>query len=269
MTTYRHRITLFACACSLLWTACGGPSAFVPVPVEDARALNSRVSAFYSDTQGLLDENAEVAPTIGELAHNVSANEFEIQLVKNALMSCFNQSITLLTVAIEAPRGVRATAGESLGLPLSDRSDLGNVPHCAPSDLISLESYLEYAPPAVSDFIVERMLTVDSLRVNLKHVLQERLNILEELTQEARSEVVRLRTTSLECYQTVTSGDGGYSQEQVLQTEADFELIQGELDDIDSLIETITARLPAMRTLRRQLVEDASIGLAGMGGGDS
>jgi len=266
-TRFPSRVALLLVLSSTI--ACGSSSEYVPIPVEDARALNSQVTAFYGGTQELLDEAAADVPAVAELPHNVRADEFEIQLVKNALMSCFNETITVTSVSVEAPRAVRASAGDTPGLPLSNRDDLGAVPHCSPSDLISLESYLEYAPPAVSEFIVERMLIVDSLRVNLKHVLQERLNILEETALEARSEVVRLRETSSDRYETVTSGDGGYTQEQILQTEADFEVIQGELDDVEELVETITDRLPGMRNLRRQLVEDISVGLAGLGGGDS
>jgi hypothetical protein len=245
--------------------ACGGPGAYQAIPVEDARALNSRLSAFYSGTVDLLEASSDDVNVVGTLPAGIRPQDFNIQLVKNALMSCFDETIGIRQVTTEAPRGVSGQPGSDASLPLSSRSAMDNVDFCNPRGLIALESYLDYAPAPVRMFIVERMLMVDELRVNLKHVVQERLNLLEGYASDARVEVAGLRDTASERYEQVVTNEGEYTQAQVLQTEADYEVIQSELEDVERLVETIEGELPAMRSLRRQLVEDVSLHIAGMG----
>lgn len=248
---------------------CSSNSQYVPIPVEDARALRTHVSAFYVSTSELLEESSQSVERVGAIPDGIRPEDFEIQLVKNSLMSCLNDNIELVEVSTEPPRGVSAERGSDPYQPLTERDDLGNVAFCNPSEMISLESYIEHAPARVKEFVIHRVLLVDTLRVNLKHVLQERLNLLEEYSLDAHGDVVRLRDTSRQTYEAVVAGESDYTAEQRVQTEADYEVIQGELDEIDGLVDTIANELSDLRRFRRQLVEDIAVRLAAMGTPDS
>ena len=248
---------------------CSSNSEYVPIPVEDARALRTHVSAFYASTTELLEGSSQSVERVGAIPDGIRPEDFEIQLVKNALMSCLNDNIELVVVTNEPPRGVLAERGSDPYQPLTERDDLGVVAFCNPSEMISLESYIEHAPRRVKEFVIDRVLLVDTLRVNLKHVLQERLNLLEEYGLDARGDVARLRDTSRQTYEAVVSGEGEVTAEQRVQTEADYEVIQGELDEIEGLVDTIANELTDLRRFRRQLVEDIAVRLAAMGTPDS
>lgn len=245
--------------------ACSSSSQYVPIPVEEARALHTRVGAFYSGTTDLIEASAATVERVGDLPDTIRPEDFELQLVKNALMSCLNDNIDLTVVSIEPPRGVQAERGTDPYQPLTQRANLGNVAFCNPPEMISLESYVEHAPPRVKEFVIERVLSVDTLRVNLKHVLQERLNVLEEVSLDARSDVLRLRDQSRDTYDTVLGGQGDFTPEQQVTTEADYEVIQSELDEVDALVEIVTDEIAELRRFRRQLVEDIAVRLAAMG----
>jgi DNA repair exonuclease SbcCD ATPase subunit len=119
-------------------------------------------------------------------------------------------------------------------------------------------------PDRVRSFIVDRVLLVDSLRVNLKHVLQERLNILEQKLLDTRGEVARLREQSRERYEATLASDDA-TAEQRSQTEADYENIQAELEDIERLLDSVGNQLSDLRNFRRELVEDVAVQLSAMG----
>jgi hypothetical protein len=244
-------------------SACGGSSGYQPIPVDEARALDSHISAFYSDTHDLFEQSANQVNTVGQLPDGVQARDFELDLVKTALMGCYNTALDITNVPNTAPRGVTAALGNTAH-PFTQRPDMDNVHPCNNRELISLESYLDVAPPNVRDFITNRLLTVDTLRVNLKHVLQERLNLLEEYVLDTRGEVARLRDTSTQRYNNAMSNDD-VTQDQRLQAEADYEVIQGELDNIGQLCDRIDGELNELRSFRRQLIEDVATNLAAMG----
>ncbi len=245
--------------------ACSSNSQYVPIPVEEARALRTRVSAFYSGTTDLIESSSTAVERVGDLPDTIRPEDFELQLVKNALMSCLNDNIDLTEVSTEPPRGVQAERGSDPYQPLTQRSNLGNVAFCNPPEMISLESYVEHAPSRVKEFVIDRVLSVDTLRVNLKHVLQERLNVLEEVSLDAHSDVLRLREQSRQTYDTVLGGQGDFTPEQQVMTEADYEVIQGELDEVDVLVERVSDEITDLRRFRRQLVEDIAVRLAAMG----
>lgn len=248
---------------------CSSTSEYVPIPVEDARAIRTHVSAFYTGTVELIEDSSGKVEQLGVLPDSIRAEDFEIQLVKTALMACLNEGIEIVEVSTEPPRGVTARVGSDPYQPLTQRDILGNVAHCSPADMIALESYIEHAPARIKAFVTAQVLDVDALRVNLKHVAQERLNLLEEYALDARTDAVRLREDSRLSYEQVTGGSGDYTQEQRLQTEADYETIQQELDEIEGLVDTVNAELPDLRRYRRQLVEDVAQRLATMGLPDS
>ena len=270
MGPFSYRVVLVsAIAATFLAFACGSNSQYVPIPVEDARALRTHVSAFYVGTTDLLEESSQSVERVGSIPDGIRPEDFELQLVKNALMSCLNDNIDLIEVTTEPPRGATANRGSDPYQPLTERDNLGYVTFCNPSEMISLESYIEHAPARVKEFVIERVLLVDTLRVNLKHVLQERLNLLEEYSLDARGDVSRLRDSSRHTYETVVGGEGEFTPEQRVQTEADYEVIQSELDDIETLVDSVSDELSDLRRFRRQLVEDIAVRLAAMGTPDS
>jgi hypothetical protein len=248
----------------VLCISCSGTPDYQPIPVEDARALNTHLSAFYESTTDLMEHCAGEVEQVGVMPSGIGPEDFELQLLKNSLMGCFNADLQIMDISAEAPRGVQAVVGSNSFTQLSDRPDLGVVAACNNNELDSLESYLAYAPENIAEFIIERVLTVDELRVNLKHVLQERLNLLEEYVLDARSELVRLRAVASERYQHAMSSDG-VTAEQQQQAFADHELIQAEFEDIERRLEQISDDALELRRYRRQLVEDVAVQLAAMG----
>ncbi|MBN1944176.1 MAG: hypothetical protein JW797_00815 [Bradymonadales bacterium] len=259
-----HWSMLLVLGASVLLCSCSGSSQYEQVPLEEARALNSHLSAFYSSTRDLLENVSRQVNVVGDLPGGIRPADFEIQLVKNTLIDCFNQSISITQVTNEPPRGVIAQLGEDPLRPLTRRPNLDHVEFCNPRSMISLESYLEYTPTQITEFITDRVLLVDALRVNLKHVLQERFNLLQEQVDQGASEVVRLREQASERYgRTMSSGDA--SPEQQLQTQADYEQIQTELDDIQLLLARIQDDLRDLGRFRRQLVDDVVVRLTAMG----
>lgn len=247
------------------WLAgCPSQPTYEPIPVEDARALNTRVRVFYEDTRSLLENSSFAVSQLSALPSGVRPQDFEIDLVKNALQSCFNDTVEVTEVTVDAPRGVQAEVSDDPLRPLTARSNLGTVTPCDPSQLISLESYLDVTPDNIREFIIDRVLQVDTLRVNLKHVIQERLNLLEEYALDTRSEVTQLRDLSRQRYEN-TLASNEVTDEQRRQTEADYEVIQDQFDQIDGLVSSIEDELAEMRRFRRQLVDDVSVGIAAMG----
>ncbi len=63
----------------------------------------------------------------------------------------------------------------------------------------------------------------------------------------------------------VSGGQGDFTPEQQVATEADYEVIQGELDQVDALVEIVSDEIAELRRFRRQLVEDIAVRLAAMG----
>jgi hypothetical protein len=243
---------------------CPSQPAYQPIPVEEARNLNTRLRVFYEETRDIIETSAFSVSQVGNLPGNIRPQDFEIALVRTALQRCFNDSLAVTTVTVSAPRAVQAEVSSDRLRPLTARGNLGTVRPCAPSDLISLESYLDVTPGHIREFIIDRVLQVDTLRVNLKHVVQERLNLLEEYALQTRGDLARLRDSARERYEN-TLASREVSEEQRRQTEADYEVIQDLFDQIDGLIEAVEGELAEMRRFRRQLVEDVSVAVAAMG----
>lgn len=256
---------LFLAALTLLmFGGCSGPGGLENIPVEDARALNSQLTAFNAGTLELFTDTANAIDRVGTIPTGIRPQDFELALVRNALMACFNQSITFSQPPREAPRGVTANAGDDLA-PLTERNDLGNAAFCNPNQMIALESYVDAAPQNIREFIIDRVLRVDELRVNLRYVLQERLNLLEEMLADARGTTVQLRDASREIYEDAQTSDD-VSPEQRRQIEADYEVIQNEIDSIENdLLEPIDAEIDELRAYRIQLIDDVGVRLSAMG----
>ncbi|MCA9565636.1 MAG: hypothetical protein KC561_19195, partial [Myxococcales bacterium] len=92
------RVVVLLAIAALSVTACGGGAQYTPIDVDAARALHTQVSTFYQGTQDLLTEASTQISTIDTLPSGVRPQDFEIQLVKSALMACYNDEINITSM---------------------------------------------------------------------------------------------------------------------------------------------------------------------------
>lgn len=266
------RTSFFSCATrwclagalALFALACGGAPVDTTIPVSEARLLNSELAAAYVRTRDLLESTTETARVLGTVPPEVPADELDADMLRHVLEACYTQTVAYVPGAdLEAlPRRAEALAGES-HRPLTDRADVGRVRACDPSRMIALEAYLDVVDEAVDAFIIDRVLTVDALRVNLKDVLVAQLDALDRVAAESAAELLRLREVSAERRALAQTAD--LSDEERRQNEIDFEEISQILDDVEGILEQVNEEVGDMRQLRRQLVEEAARNIALLG----
>ena len=244
--------------------ACGGAPVDTSIPVDEARLLNSEIAAAYVRAQDLLETSTDTSRILGMIPPEVPAEELDAEMLRHVLEACYTQTIAYVPgVDLDIlPRRAEAVAGES-HRPLTDRADVGRVRACDPARMIALEAYLDVVDEEVDAFIIERVLTVDALRVNLKDVLVAQLDTLDRVSTEAGAELSRLREVAAERRALAQTAD--LTDAERRQNEIDYEAIVQILDDVEGILEQVTAGLGDMRQLRRQLVEEAARNIALLG----
>lgn len=243
---------------------CGSRQVDTSIPVNDARNLNSDLSAAYVRTTDLLEGCAESAAQVGRLPSGVDGNDFDVAMVREVLLSCFTEptSIAIGADMEELPRRAEALVGEGY-TPLTERGAVGRIDPCAPARMIALEAYLDVVSPDLRAFLTDRTLAVDALRVNLKDVAIAQLDDLERFSNDAASELVRLRTLTEE--RRALAQGSELDEEAQRQSDRDYDAMIAELDQIGAILETLQGEITNMRSLRRTLVEDVERDLAVMG----
>ncbi len=244
--------------------ACGGKQLDMTIPVEDARALNSEVSARYVRTRTLLEDATHDARTIGLLPDELPADDLDVDLLRHVMEACFSQGVShVRDVDLEqVPRAARAELGEPHE-PLTARPPVGRALACDPARMLALETYLDVVDPEIADFMSGRVLLVDELRVDLKDVLEAQLDDLERTVASANAELVELRETSAERRALAQTSD--MPPDDKRRVEIDYETITQELDQIEAVLGQISGELTSMRQLRRQLVDEAARSIAEFG----
>jgi hypothetical protein len=127
----------------------------------------------------------------------------------------------------------------------------------------ALESYVTSAQVSVREFLMERVLRVDVLRVDLNDTLVAQLNELEDTASEVRAEAERLRGVAEE--RRATAQASGSDDLARRQNELDYDAITGEFDQITAVLDQIDSQLSDMRQVRRQLIEEATRNIALLG----
>lgn len=249
---------------SALLAACGGKSVDTTIPLDEARLLNSEISATYVRTVTLLEETAAAVDAIGVFPDGVDPSDVDTDLLRHALESCFTETIALVpgTALDEVPRGAETEAGPEHGV-LTRRTTVGRVQACNPPRMLALESYLPVVDEAASAYIVDRVLVVDVLRANLKDVLVMQLDDLERVTADSENELIRLRELAAERRALAQTAD--LSPEDRRQTEVDYETITQELDTVESTLGQIGEEIGEWRRLRRNLVDQTAANIAALG----
>jgi uncharacterized membrane protein YccC len=125
-----------------------------------------------------------------------------------------------------------------------------------------LESYASTALPEVKEYVMQRVLDMDALRVNLNDVLVQQLEALENVATRARMDADRLRLTAEERRALAQSSTDEATR---TQAESDFDAVTASLDQVMAVVEQIEAGITDMRQLRRQLIEEAARNLAQLG----
>lgn len=245
-------------------TACGGKQAETTIPLDEARVLNSEITSSFVRTQSLLEESSVIARTLSVLPSGLTASDFDGDMVREVLAACFTSSVVLEreSGADEVPRGAVAEPGPS-HRPLTERPAVGRALACAPARMHALESYVTSAQAPVREFLMERVLRVDVLRVDLNDTLVAQLNELEDTASEVRAEAERLRGVAEE--RRATAQASGSDDLARRQNELDYDAITGEFDQITAVLDQIDSQLSDMRQVRRQLIEEATRNIALLG----
>ena len=266
MNRLTHSLSTFwsTALIALFVVACGGKQVDTTIPIDAARILNSELSATYVRTRTLLEETTQRVRTVGEFPADIRADDIDADLMRHVLEACFTQNITMAPgVDIdELPRGAQAEVGPA-NAPLTARPTVGRVLACTPSRMLALESYLDAVGAREREFIVDRVLTVDILRANLKDVLTAQIDDVERTTVSAATELQQLRETASERRALAQTAD--LTPEERRRTEVDYETITQELDQVEDVLGVVTTELVDWRRLRRQLVDEAARNIAEMG----
>jgi hypothetical protein len=233
------------------------------MPVNEARALNSDTTSTYVRTVGLLESATGTARSIGTLPDGMTADDFDTAMVREVLESCFTETVTFapgVNVA-QAPGEATAELGPDLR-PLTERPAVGRMVACTPARMRVLESYASTAMPEAREFVTQRVLMVDALRVNLNDVLVVQLDGLDNVADAARAEAERLRIVAEERRALAQT-----STEDSVRTQADtdYDTIMQELEQVTSIVDQIDQGVTEMRRLRRQLIDEAARNIAQLG----
>ncbi len=247
-----------------LAAACGGKSVDTSIPIDEARLLNSEISATYVRTATLLEETSFSVDEIGLFPEGVNAADVDTDLLRHVLEACFTAPIAMLPSAArdEVPRGAETSVGPELG-PLTDRTEVGRLVACNPSRMLALESYLPVVNEDTQAYLIGRVLAVDVIRANLKDVLVAQIDDVERTTVAATTELAQLRETAAERRALAQTAD--LTPEERRRTEVDFETITQELDQVEDVLAQIASELGDWRRLRRALVDQASQNIAEIG----
>lgn len=245
-------------------SACGGKQVDTSIPLDEARVLNGEITSRFVRTQSLLEDSSVAARTLSELPQEIDAADFDADLVREVLTACFTSSIVMAEQrnADEVPRGAVAETGPD-HRPLTERPPVGRVLPCDPARMHALESYVTSAQPLVHDFLLNRVLVVDALRVDLNDTLVAQLNELEDTADEVRAESERLRGVAEERRAMAQSSSTDDLARR--QNELDYDSIIGEFDQITAVLDQIDNNLADMRQVRRQLIEEATRNIAMLG----
>lgn len=245
--------------------ACGGAPVDTSIPVDDARLVNSELSAAYVRARDHLEGATETSRRLAIIPPEIPADDLDVDQLRHVLEACYTQTVAYTADADmeNVPRRAEAEAGEG-HRPLTDRAHVGRVRHCDPARMLSLEAYLDVVDDQLDAFIIERVLMVDALRVNLKDVLVAQLDALERAASDAGAELLRLRELSAE-RRAIAQTSTDLTDEERRRVEVDFETISQELDQVESVLGQVNDELSDMRQLRRQLVEEAARNIALMG----
>ena len=250
--------------CSVL--CCSPSAAYVTLPVEDARIFHGELQSQFNRTRALFDVVSEQSSRMGTLDSAGAPGALEIQFLRSAMISCFSDIITLVPgTGGLSPEGVVATSGEHSSLQLTERPSLGDVEHCMTREMMTLEQYLVTLSPLARSAIVNRVMEVDSLRVNLKHVLYLRMVLMEDFLEEARNQAARMDDI-LRDYRRFSARRGdALAPDQRIQEEEAYLAIEAELNATRLLLQEIEEALPQMIQMRRELVESVTADLARLG----
>jgi len=255
---------MWKAAVAALWlVACGGAPADTSMPVDQARALNSDTTATFVRTQSLLESATALARGAGTLPEGLTADDFDVAMVRQVLEACFTETVALAEG--QSREGVPDPAVAAVGpeiRPLTERPPVGRMQPCRPARMQVLESYASTALPEVKEYVMQRVLDMDALRVNLNDVLVQQLEALENVATRARMDADRLRLTAEERRALAQSSTDEATR---TQAESDFDAVTASLDQVMAVVEQIEAGITDMRQLRRQLIEEAARNLAQLG----
>lgn len=243
--------------------ACGGAPTDTSMPVNQARALNSDTTATFVRTQALLESATELARSAGTLPEGLTADDFDVAMVRQVLEACFTETVTMASG--QSREGVPDPAVAEFGpevRPLTERPAVGRMQPCRPARMQVLESYASTALPEVKEYVMQRVLDIDALRVNLNDVLVQQLEALENVAMRARMDADRLRLTA---EQRRAQAQAQSDESVRAQAESDFDVVTASLDQVIAVVEQIESGISDMRQLRRQLIEETARNLAQLG----
>lgn len=244
--------------------ACGGKQLDTTIPIDDARLLNSELSATYVRTATLLEDTTHAVNAIGAFPDGVDPADVDTDLLRHVLEACFTETIRMAADANtdDLPRGAETELGPEHA-PLTGRETVGRLVACNPSRMLALESYLPVVDEPAQAYIVDRVQTVDILRADLKDVLVAQIDDVERVTVQATAELARLRETAAERRAIAQTAD--LTAEERRRTEVDYETITQELDQVEEILGQVTGELSDWRRLRRSLVDEAAQNIAALG----
>ncbi|MCB9519381.1 MAG: hypothetical protein H6699_00720 [Myxococcales bacterium] len=265
MTSPLRRLASLALATAALTAAaCGGKQVDLSIPVDEARLLNSDVSTSFVRTRDLLADTAQTVRGLGTFPDGIDAQDVDVDLIRHVLNACVTETPEMVAGADRdaLPRGARAELGPE-NAPLTQRPAVGRIEACNPSRMLALESYLDVVSPEEREFIVDRVLTVDVVRVNLKDVLVAQIADVERVAARAQAELLRLRSIANEKRAIAQTSD--LSEEERRRVEVDFDQISAELTQVEDVLSQLDTELGDWQRLRRQLVDEAAQNITALG----
>lgn len=266
MSYISRQRALFALAllASALVVACGGSKSTLDMPLGEARELNTEIRVIYTNLSGLMEATQGDVGRLRTLPEGISERNVDLGLVRQVTQDCFTTNIELTSAAtdISIPGPASALAGDEPRI-LTDREDTGRAKSCQPRRMMVLESYIEALPPTQMEFVVERVLLADRVRVNLNDVLDAQIEHLGRINTDAERRLLALKQVAEHRLEEAQSprvhADDRY------RAEIDYETIQQEFSEIEVLIDEISTQIPRMRHLRRQLIDEAARNISQMG----
>lgn len=248
----------------MLLAACGGKQVDTSIPLNDARNLNSDLSAAYVRTSGILSDAATLVVSLPQLPTGVRAQDFDAALVREVWLSCFAEPTGVAPgVALdELPARAEAVVGTG-HTPLTQRPRVGRVNACRPARMIALEAYLDVVRADLREFLLGRTLEIDALRVNLKDVAVAQLDNLERIATTSTARAAELRALTEERHALALASD--LDEEARRQHDRDYDAMLSELDQIAAVLNEVNAEVTNLRQLRRTLIEDAERNITALG----
>lgn len=248
----------------LALTACGGSRGAIEMPLAETRELNTEIRLVYATVTNLLETTQSEVNRVRTLPEGVTDRNVDLGLVRQVAQDCFTQTVTLTTASTDTtlPGPASALAGEEPN-PLTRRADTGRARSCQPNRMMVLESYLEALPGVQREFVVERILLTDRLRVNLNDVIVQQLDNLERARIESERQLQGLRQVAEQ--RLAQAQHPRVHAEDRRRAEIDYESVIQELEQVESVVAEIASQMSNMRHLRRQLIDEASRNISQMG----